>query len=355
MFTVEIIRLPSEVASMLMVRNRDMLPLRWQTQPNRRGKNALDEMSDQRLLGDTPIIDDSATASVRALLYLWNGWPDDAKMHAQLAPQNERLYVTAFCERMLGRWEAARQLFKQVEEMPFLGALLECAQELSRGNDIEPVEKMLREFEESQTWDHFAFTRLLAEAAGGRLGLAGEQLASRIQLKEFELLFNHCYEEATAVRVLVETRSQPQASAPKIRKREPARKPPARHSQRSAMVGDEVGAKSRPVEASRGKTDGPVRQEPRHEATFRVICPLCGAMIELPSGAEGGKSKCTRCGGVFSVTGKAAGRPAATQSPSSEVVVCCPICQTMYHFPPSVRGSNRRCSRCGTVFSVSAK
>jgi hypothetical protein len=353
MFALEITRLPTEVASMLAVRNRGALPLRWQTQPDRRGKNALDEMADDRLFGGLPVIDSSMTPAVKALLYLWNGWPDDAKMHAQPARRSERFYVTAFCERMLGRWEVAGQLFRQVEEMPILDALLGCVRELSQESGIESAERILKELEKAGRWDHLAFTRLLCEAANGALGPAGEQLVSLIQLKEFELLFNHCYEEATSVRVLVETKSQPRVSGLKGRKREPESKPSLGRSHRPKTVGGEAKAEAAPVKEKRGQSTGPVHQKTTREATARVICPLCGAIIELPAGFQGSKSKCIRCGGIFSVAGRATQRPTATPPSSLDVVVCCPVCQTIYSFAASVRGSNRRCSRCDTVFSVS--
>ncbi|NLE58325.1 MAG: hypothetical protein GX616_08190 [Planctomycetes bacterium] len=353
MVTVEIVRLPSEIASMLMVRNREVLPLCWQTQPNRRGKNALDELSDARLFSDVPLIDETMIAAVRGLLYLWNGWPDDAKRHVQSAPLNEWRYVTALCERMLGRWETARELFKKIPDQPFLAPLLKCAREILQTNSHQTIEKMLLESDESGGWDHLSFASLFNEAAMGRLGLVGEQAVSQIQLREFELLFNHCYEEATGLRVLVETRAPSSASTGKVRKREPARKPAASRSGRGGVVGGGTAARPRPTDGSRGKSEAPAQQQTSNGPTFRVTCPSCGAMIELPSSVRGNKGKCTRCGSLFAVGGKPAGGPIA--SGPSPVLIACPICQTMHKLPPAARGTNQRCGGCGSVFSVAVK
>lgn len=359
MVTVEIVRLPSEIATMLMVRNREIIPLRWQTQPNRRGKNALDEMNDKRLFGDIPVYDDAMTAAVRSLLYLWNGWPDDAKMHAQPAPINERLYVTAFAERMVGRWDSAKELFAHVSAMPFLPTLLKCTHEITASSNHQLIQTLQQEWDEAGTWDHSLFSKLLQEAALGRLGLSGEQVVSQIQYKEFELLFGHCFDEATGTQVLIETRAQVGAGTGRVHKRETPKKAAASSRVRRSPSGSVVEAGSRSVSGDpvRGRSGTPAQQSPREDLSFQVTCPLCGALIQLPVSARGSKNKCSRCGGFFMVGGKTGGSEtqSGAKSGSASVLVNCPVCKTTHKLPPSARGTNHRCVRCGQVFSVAAK
>lgn len=354
MVAIEVVRLSPEVASMLMVRNREALPLCWQNQPNRRGRNALEEMSDERLFGDAVFLDDRLKTTIRALLYLWNGYPDQATECVRSAPCGEGLYLIALANRMLGRWPAAEEVFSRLPEQPFLPTLLSCAKEICTACGSQLMVSVQEVFEQLQKWDHQLFTALFQQAAAGQIGLAGEHVVSQIQYSEFELLFSHCYEKTTGTRVLIETRKQSESAAMKLRKREPAKKSASSRSQRAEVLAVESKHRTAVVNDSKGKTQSPAREDP---PAFRVSCPSCRATIMLPAGARGTKSRCGRCGGLFVVSRKEApvSGCAAGGAALSAVVIACPICQTMHDLPPSARGTNRRCSRCGTVFSVGAK
>jgi hypothetical protein len=353
MLTVDIGKLPSEIATMFMARNPDSAPLRWHAHPNRRGKNTLDEIDDEHLFGDVPIVNDTMASAVRALLYAWNGWPEDAKMYAQPAPLSDRLYIIAVCERMIGRTEAAAELFAQLPQHPILPQLVSCVLEMTAATSHPIIQNFRQELQQDQSWDQLAFMELLDQARAERLGLAGEQLVSLLQCKEFELLFCHCYQGATGVQLAILKQEDPPPAQRRVRKQETKRtgSPCRRRSSSPA-----VGARALTVAEPRTKREPPARAAAQPEPAFRIACPECDTMIMLPSHIRGSRTKCTRCGAVFVAAQKQSPPPshaAADRSRSSSAVwICCPLCGSMHTLPPSARGTHQQCTKCRTVFSV---
>jgi hypothetical protein len=356
MLTVDIGKLPAEIAAMFMVRNPESAPLRWQAHPNRRGKNTLDETSDEQLFGDVPVLNDSMASGVRALLYAWNGWLEDAKMYAQPAPPAERAYIIAVCERMIGRADAASSLFREMAVHAIAPDLVSCVLELTTATSNPVVQSFRQDLQEEQVWDHLAFMELVNQARMERLGLAGEQLVSLLQCKEFELLFCHCFRGATGVQLAM-ARKEETATAPrKVRKVESRRSGPAR-GRRTASV--ESRTRTLDLAEPRPKPDAPARSQAQAqpEPAFQVVCPKCGTTVMLPGQVRGSRTKCTRCSAVFVASQNPASPPdrVATSRPqasSSTVFICCPLCGGMHTLPPSSRGTNQQCAKCRTIFSV---
>lgn len=83
---------PTHIVTILMLRGAQLPPLQWHVNPNRNAKSELDGIADdKKLLDCDPLADEGMAAAVRALLYLWDGWPAECDMYSQAAPEKERL------------------------------------------------------------------------------------------------------------------------------------------------------------------------------------------------------------------------------------------------------------------------
>jgi hypothetical protein len=354
MLTVDIGKLPPEIATLFMARNPESAPLRWQVHPNRRGKNTLDEIDDEHLFGDIPIVNFAMASAVRALLYAWSGWLEDAKMYAQPAPLSDRLYVIAVCERMIGRTEAAAELFGQLSEHPILQQLVSCVLEMTGTTSNPVIQGFRQELQQDQAWDPLAFTDLLDQARSERLGLAGEQLVSLMQCKEFELLFCHCYQGATGVKLAILKQENLPPAQRRVRKQE-SKRAGSPHRRRSSPT--VAGATPLSLAEPHAKAEPPAQAAAPPEGTFRIACPKCATAIILPARVRGDRTKCPRCGAVFVAGHQRPTAPvqtAADRSRCSAVWICCPLCGSMHTLPPSARGTTQQCNKCRTAFSIPA-
>lgn len=84
----------------------------------------------------------------------------------------------------------AKYWFRRVGSHPAFVPLAEAARELGEGTS-EPAARFLRS---SESWDPFAFIDLCSSAEAGRAACA--DLCRRVQLREWEILFDYCYRAA---------------------------------------------------------------------------------------------------------------------------------------------------------------
>ena len=104
-----------EITYLLMQQHAALPPLQWHLKPCRAAKQSLDAIADDTdLCARSSLADEESGAAVRALLYLWNGWPAECAMYAQGAANDDRLYISALNERMAGRAAEAKTVLSEL-------------------------------------------------------------------------------------------------------------------------------------------------------------------------------------------------------------------------------------------------
>lgn len=287
MIKLDVSQLPSCVATLFMLRGAQLPPLQLQENPGRTAKTMLDEVPDDtQLLGCESLADEGMAAAVRGLLYLWNGWLGEGGMYAQAAPERERLYIESLCERHRGNLAAAKSLMQQVGAHPIAVELAEYGKE-AIGLGVAPLLKRLGDMiEMAGEWEPFAFIDVWEQARAGKLDPAGVLVVRQLQGRELELLFTHCFENATGTKI-----AKPQAAPTAPRKRATAQRPVRRHA-----------PLPRQAESTRStQTKTPAKSMGPQVRKVGVYCPKCRNVIVLPDTRRGTNEKCERCGTTFLV------------------------------------------------------
>lgn len=295
MVKLDAAELPAPVARAVLARGTQVPPLAWHQHPNRAAKTALDELhADTALLGREVVASSEMAAAVRALLYLWNGWPAEAAMYAHGAPELERHFIQALVERQVGAYAAAKAAWQQVGEHPVFTELVAFAQQVIPAKSTGPLKRLRDVIEFAGQWEPHLFTDLCDQAASGKLDLAGEETVRRLQCCEFELVLAHCCEAATGAKLRRARSPAPRRATPAVPRR-PAT-PPA------------PAAKPEPAPAGPRKPR-PVLKPVELESGIGIACPKCRAVKMVPESRRGATDTCPKCKTVFQVPA----RPAATR------------------------------------------
>jgi hypothetical protein len=99
MYDLDPAQLPPAIASLVFSRGRGVPPLQWTGRPNPLAARSLGELDDAKLFQRLGLANEAMASAVRALLYLWNGWPAEANQQVMTAPEAERNYIAAIGER----------------------------------------------------------------------------------------------------------------------------------------------------------------------------------------------------------------------------------------------------------------
>jgi Zn-finger nucleic acid-binding protein len=352
MLELDIGKLSPDIATIFMLRGAESPSIQWQAHANRGAKRLLDTTDDRKLFGAQGVADEAMAAAVRALLYLWHGWIGECSMYSQAAPEQERLYINALCERMNGNSKAAKELFQKLGENPFCEPLTKSALELIGSSSEAELQRYRQILEMGHVWEPFAFCDLYLQARAGQLCAAGEQTVAHIQAREFELLFCHCYEAATRVNA---AKRQGQAASVK-----PQRKPERRRRASTGLRSHpSVQTGRTPDQKAEQNKPPPAGQGPKTpESVIKVICPACQTRVTFSASARGQQFKCPKCAGLFLIPRKdeaAPGSGSARPPALDGLKVLCPQCRQVLAFPESARGQKQTCNRCQAVFVVPQK
>lgn len=351
MLDIDPSQLPTEISNLLLTRGEVLPPLHWPSCANRNAAAMLDELSDAKLFGRSRIANEAMAGAVRALLYLWNGWPNECSTVAQAAPPTERSYLDALCARQTGDAARAKSLLQQVGAHPIYGPMATHGIRILAGTPDPLLVRFRQMLEVSEAWEPFLFTDLYDQGRTGKLKAQTEQDVRQLQCWEFELLFRHCCEAATG-------QSMPRSAGHRsvsareenlVRMRDLAKKHQTKRAPRDGAPANK--AKSAPPTVA-----------PQAGSTIAVACPKCHSTLGLPGSARGNVVHCSKCATAFRVPDKTApprppdatsqgGVPAST-SPASTVAVQCPKCGNVLVIPESARGNAQKCTKCGAMVFI---
>jgi len=144
----------------------------------------------ENLFAPAKIIDRQAAEACHAGLWLLFDYFDESHSISQDLETLEGSYWHAILHRREPDYGNAKYWFRRVARHPVFDALREAAAELTRPAGPSARIGFLAE---QLMWDAFAFVDL-CEAAGR--GAADENLCRKIQRREWDLLFDYCYQRA---------------------------------------------------------------------------------------------------------------------------------------------------------------
>lgn len=364
MLDLDLARLSPEVAKIIMLRGAESPSLQWQEHPNLGAKRTLDTIEDSRLFGAGVTLDEGMAAAVRGLLYIWNGWIGECKMYAQGAPDRERFHITAFCERMEGHANSAKEHFQKTGENPLFAELHAYAVKSISPGAAPEVHRFRKVLEQIQGWEPYAFCDLYTQALSGQLGTSSVVLVMSIQAREFEILFSHCYQAATGVDFNKKPVKSPQAGQGPTKLQKKRKSPVSRATSRPAAGSTRKAERNPSAREKNAGKEGPAKPagNPPVRLMIRVVCPSCREKLTFPSSARGKKHKCPECRSGFLIPEKKKTTKPATPSsavsgdiPPGGVRILCPRCKGLIVLPDSTRGQRESCPECGASFIVPNK
>ncbi len=334
--------LATEVSQLLMLARAQETTLDWSVRPTQLAEEKLNELEDPALLGVQDVVDEGAASLVRAMLYLWNGWPSEAAIIADTAQDPERAYVLGFCERQHGNPERAKQHLQSVGDHVIHGRLTEDALNVLATAPDPQLQRFHQLLQLGQAWEAFMFIDLVELGRAGKLSQEGRLAVCRLQCLEFELLLLACYEAATGSPVQQQSEKDDAVEREeRLRRLRRMRERPPQRRQQGAPPGTSAGG----AEAT--------APEPK---TVKVGCPKCQHVVSLPESSRGEKTSCPKCGTTFTVPTK--GPKLAKPTPSGGaggVAVKCPRCGDMVRHQEADRGKRAKCRGCGVVYTVPKK
>jgi hypothetical protein len=303
-----------EVTSLLLARGTALPALVWHARPNQAAKTTLDAIDGAKLFGRDAISDEQMAAAVRALLYLWHGWPDDCQMHSQAAATDERTYLGGIGHRQAGNAERAKAAFRQLNGHPTYQKLASHTLEMIGPHGGPLLQRLKQIVELDEQWEPFMFVDVFEQACTGKLDLTGEEIVRRIQAEEFALLFVHCYQQAIGRTVGPRGRDEMTTDDESNleRMRELIQKRKKAGARRPAITQRGRPPSPTPAGGSQESSDEPRKAQPSVKPAsgfIRVACPKCRHVLRLPESAHGGHHLCSQCGIVFAIPAK---KPAST-------------------------------------------
>lgn len=159
--------------------------------PNTAARDALAALSIETLLAPHRVVDRQAAACCLAGLWLLHDFFDESHKISQDIETVEGSYWHGILHRREPDFANAKYWFRRVGKHAIGSQLAAEARELVAAERHDAATAYLS----GQTeWDHYRFVDLCEAVADGRSTSAG--LCRCIQLREWELLFDHCYRAA---------------------------------------------------------------------------------------------------------------------------------------------------------------
>ncbi len=296
MIKLQSAHVPARVANTLMLRGEKLPPLRWHETPIRAARSSLGAVADDReLLDCETLAKPGMAAAVRALLYLWNGWPEEANTAARGAPGTEQAYIRALIARQAGDTDQEKEELAKVSGHLIFTELAKQALD-TIGERAEPLLKRFRGIVEfGEQWEPHAFADIFDQACAGGFDEASCEAVTLLQCREVELLLAYCLDAAVG-----EHPERRQHDAP-ARRQAPAR--PKQTPRPAAGGADKPGKGGKGGKA--GKAGASLQLEPVSAGLgVGLACPRCENLLSVPESARGQSMTCDKCSATFLIPEK---------------------------------------------------
>lgn len=317
----DLTKLPGEITQLLMSRGAGLPPLLWQEHQNSLAKKSLDQIPDTKLCGEANFQNEAMAGAVRALLYLWTGWPAEAAMYAQAAPTREQLYIAALAERQLGHPAKAKEAFQKMAGHEVFNALSGYLLDQLKPENDPAIKRFRAIVELAREWEAHAFVDLFEQARAGKVSPVGELVVRNLQAREFELLFAHCFQAATGrsiVRRRVMSEAEEQRREQEYRRRMAERR--KANEKRSQMLIETAKKELEKTDTADRPTAKPAPPPSPKKATpdprVKILCPACGHLMFIPESGRGKRAECIKCRVAFLVPPRKETTPAGAASSS---------------------------------------
>ena len=215
MIELEISESAPEISKLLLARGTALPAVQWLHNPSSTAKKTLDAMDDAQLFAPTSLKNESMSAAVRALLYLWNGWIDESAMYAQGARPKESLFILALSERHRGRADEAKAFFRQLNDHSIYPRLAQAATELIGSSPDGALNRFREIVNLNGAWEPYAFIDIYEQARVDETKVTVGEFVREMQRQEFALLFGHCFQAATGNEVTKRVKTRARTAAPR--------------------------------------------------------------------------------------------------------------------------------------------
>ncbi len=338
------LRLPRDIATLIHVRGTALPPLQFQDGANRGAKATLDRTPDPvTLLGRQQAADPAMAVAVKAMLYLWNGWLDEAVTVAADAPDVERDYITALAERQRGQAAGAKEAYQALGPQPLFQPLTAFAQETIGQTTHAALLRFRQLLDMVSEWEPFAFIDLYEQSRVGAVCDDVQQVVRKIQSQEFELLFVQSLEATLGTKLPTIASEKEEEAAARTRLRERRREQQRDRDRRRETPAPAAAS------AARASAAPAAAGTSAQSAQLKIRCPKCSKTIQVSPSLRGQATRCTSCAAQFLVP--RTGAPTVTQSAPC-IGVRCPQCQQTVSVPATARGKPHACDKCGAQFRV---
>jgi hypothetical protein len=162
--------------------------------PDRAIRPKLEALGAESAFAPHPLRDRDMAMACLAGLWLYHDFLDESHEISQSIHSPSGSYWHGILHRREPDFPNAKYWFQRVGEHPIFEPLRQAAAELAGAGAVHASAMFLTR---QAAWDPFAFVDL-CEACLDRSSPCGE-LCQKVQQKEWELLFDHCYRQAIGV------------------------------------------------------------------------------------------------------------------------------------------------------------
>lgn len=159
--------------------------------PNSEVRSQLSTLDIGKLFAPHKIVDENMAQACLAALWLYHDFLNESHQISQVISSTTGSYWHAIIHRREGDFWNSKYWFRRVEKHLVFEPLQQEAARLAAKADADQSAAFLQK---QISWDPFAFVDLCEAQINSNSPT--EMLCRKIQQREWELLFNHCYHKA---------------------------------------------------------------------------------------------------------------------------------------------------------------